>query len=76
MDPTTMRVDELREGDMVDLEGDPFADPDRSEDWLHYEFAVVADTERETDECVRVDCLGVCFGAPPDHRVLVIDRDR
>ena len=69
------RVDALRIGDRVDLEADIFADPyggsdvaDSPHPEFAFEFEVVADIERETPDCIRVDFeSGFSCGFPPDH---------
>lgn len=63
-------VTELREGDLVDLEGDAYAD-DGEHPTLEFEYAlVVGPNERETDECYRVDFDHDSVGFPIDHRVI------
>lgn len=66
------RVADLAEGDLLDLESDPYADPAADDvDWL-YEYGCVMATERETPDCVRVDFTnGESVGFPPDHTVKV-----
>lgn len=69
------RVDQLRPGDRVDLEGDAIADPyENPEDSEHpefqFEFERVLEVERETPDCIRVDFeSGFSCGFPPDHLV-------
>lgn len=62
-------VAELRPGDMVDLEGDLYADPEWSDPGFPHEFATVIGIEREAPDCVRVDFDGGAFGFPPSHMV-------
>lgn len=68
------RVDALEPGDLVDLEGDRYADaPDSESDnsEFEFEFQVVIDVVRETPDCMRVDFeSGSSFGFPPSHEVL------
>ncbi len=81
------RVDELKPGDMVDLQNDRYADPEgfasgggpgfmsercQGYGWA-YEFVEVVETERETPECVRVDFVDCAVGFPPDHLVEVAE---
>lgn len=72
------RVDMLRTGDRVDLEGDIFADPRGGatdslsmEDSDHPEFAMefqtVREIDRESDECICVYFDNFACGFPPDH---------
>lgn len=62
-------VTELREGDLVDLEDDRYADPDRDSRVFPYELAVVLGSEQETPECVRVDFDHDSVGFPTNHYV-------
>jgi hypothetical protein len=69
-----MRVDAIRVSDMVDLEGDSYADPDPTDidsPW-QFEYGAVVSIERETPTCVRLDfhnCESVGF--PPGHMLQV-----
>jgi hypothetical protein len=65
---------DLREGDLVDLQHDPFydretedADPDHDacRMAIEFEYQTVAGIERETPDCVRVDFDGICSGGSP-----------
>ena len=79
MTDVSKRIDELVEGDLVDLCGDRIADQPTDEpdhdvcrSAYEFEYAVVDGTERETPECIRVDFTNTCsVGFPPDHRVPV-----
>jgi hypothetical protein len=65
-----VKVKDLRERDYVDLEGDPYADPQSDKPEYEFEYAIVAGIERETPTCVRVDFeTGNSVGFPPDHEV-------
>jgi hypothetical protein len=57
---------DVREGDMIDLEGDPFAD-DGQHPEHEFEFAIVEGSELETPECIRIDFDSTSVGFPPDH---------
>ena len=78
------RVIDLRVGDRVDLESDPFADPEGYTHGPHnsanpefaFEFLVVEHIARETDDCVRVDFNGFSCGFPPDHWIDVDGEQR
>jgi hypothetical protein len=71
-----MRVDEIRVSDMVDLEGDRYADPHAGtpdSSW-QFEYGAVVDIERETPTCIRLDFHNSeSVGFPPDH-VLKVHR--
>lgn len=69
------RVDALRLGQRVDLEADSIADPhgadgDGDHPEFAFEFETVAEIERESAECIRLDFeSGFSCGFPPDHEV-------
>lgn len=65
-------ISELQSGDLVDLQGDRYAD-NGSHPELEFEYCEVDTVERETADCIRVDFLNICVGFPPDHRVEVVD---
>lgn len=77
--PEWVAVTDLRVGDLVDLEGDPYADPGHGNPDHHcgYEFELthVGDLfgdrpgEHETANCYRLDYEGGACGFPPDHRL-------
>lgn len=74
--PNETRVDALKPGDMIDLEADPYADPDHDKPEFEFEYATVAAIEREAPDCVLVWIEGVdAFGFPPDHRVKLVGYD-
>lgn len=62
-------VADLRPGDLVDLDGDVYADPDRNHPEFEFEFALVDTVERETDSCAVVYFEGFACGFPPQHRL-------
>ncbi len=64
-------IRQLTPGMKVDLEGDRYADPDRSSAALEYELAEVVGINWETASCVRVDTTEGAYGFPPDHSVIV-----
>lgn len=69
----------LAVGDLIDLEGDPFADPHHTDPdhlCLHeFEYVLVGDLfgygpgELETPDCYRLDYEGGACGFPPEHRL-------
>lgn len=68
---------DLRPGDLIDLEGDVFADPARDRADLQFEFQRVERCDREAGDCVAVYIAGVdCFGFPPGHHVRRIAQGR
>lgn len=64
-------VSNLKPGDLVDLEGDAYADVDGAHPEFEFEFQAVVAIERETANCVRVDFETCSFGFPPSHRVVI-----
>jgi hypothetical protein len=67
----TKLVEDLIPGDMVDLEGDTFADPDLCPAF-ECELCLVAGSEQETPKCIRIDFEGLnSIGFPPNHRVKI-----
>lgn len=69
-----LRADQVKSGDMVDLEGDSYADLHKDHTWYPYELALVIDTDQETDTCVCIYFEGATVGFPPDH-ILKVKRD-
>ena len=66
------RIDQLNVGDLVDLEGDPYADPNHTNPAFPFEYAEVCEIERETPNCIAVGFEGFdVVGFPPDHTVEV-----
>jgi len=63
-------VKNLKEGDLIDLEGDDFADPDKSDEMLTYEMSEVFEIEKETEFCTCVYFSNKTVGFPPEHKVL------
>lgn len=71
----TKAVKDLKPGDVIDLEGDPFADPDLCPDF-EYEHVIVAGGELETATCYRLDIEGCnSVGFPSDHMVPYVRHD-
>ena len=67
-----IQVRQLRIGDLVDLEGDGFADPQRKHTQFESELAEVVAIENETPGCIAVSFEGFdTVGFPPDHFVRV-----
>jgi hypothetical protein len=66
-------VKNLKPGMKMDWEGDEFADPDSDNVLLANEYQVVYETEKETDDCIKVvsDADLVC-GFPPEHLIKVV----
>lgn len=65
------KISELEVGDLVDLEGDQFADPKHDNFLFECEYQVVAEIETETPDCTVVYFDGGAFGFPPQHIVEV-----
>ena len=68
----TIAAADIRVGDLVDLEGDAFADPDRDNIFFQSELIEVVEVVRETDECVAIGLEGFdLVGFPPGHHLRV-----
>jgi len=66
----TKRAGEIRPGDIVDLEGDPIADPDGDNACFECEYQTVCQVDRETPDCVVIYLEGASgYGFPPDHPI-------
>lgn len=67
-----IRAIDLIEGDLVDLEGDQYADPDNDNPSYPYLLHTVSYIEQETDNCVAVTFEGgPTVGFPIDHQLRV-----
>ena len=66
-DSQLVKPGDLVDGDLVDLEGDAFSDPDHADMSFPYECERVIGVEQETPACVRVDYENHCCGYPTDH---------
>lgn len=65
-----IQADQVREGDLLDLEGDCYADPDCDHHAFAFEFAeVIEPPVRETADCVLIHTDKGSFGFPPDHEI-------
>ncbi|HTE40289.1 MAG TPA: hypothetical protein VK629_05650 [Steroidobacteraceae bacterium] len=63
---------DIKPGDMLDLEGDQFADPKKDKPFFECELGTVESVERETPDCVAIMIEGVdMFGFPPEHLLCV-----
>jgi len=76
-DEIAVQVKDLREGDLVDLEGDEFFGDNVS---VVFEYGEVAEIIRETDSCIVVGFEGIgTAGYAPDHVMImkrrVVDTD-
>jgi hypothetical protein len=65
-------VEQLRPGQLVDLAGDPFADPHQDHPRYEWEFMEVVEVERESPNCIRVAFEDDSIGFPPSHVLKVI----
>lgn len=60
---------DVREGDLLDFEGDCIADPTGTNSDFMFEFATVEAVERETENCVRIDTDQGSYGFPPNYPI-------
>lgn len=72
-------VEKLKVGDLIDLAGDPYADPKGNNPTFEFEYVNVGDLygesagEQETPKCYRLDYDGGSCGFPTGHRVRKIN---
>ena len=64
-------VKDLKEGDLVDLEGDIYADPDHDKPLLVDTYQEVDRLEPEGEGCICVYFVDFTCAFPPEHRVRV-----
>ena len=62
-------VEDVKEGDILDLEGDSIADPGSTHPLLRNDWQVVVSTERETPECVTIYFPDFTCAFPAGHLV-------
>ncbi len=72
----TIKASELKEGDMIDLEGDKFADPNNDNAALECEYCIVEGIEQETPECIVIYTQHVNVAVPTDHPIKLFARER
>lgn len=68
-------IAELVPGDMVDLQGDRFADPKNNYPPFEFEYSTVMEIDRETPTCIAIYFDGFACGFPPDHQVKFAGHD-
>ncbi|AXK43829.1 hypothetical protein [Erythrobacter aureus] len=75
--PRLVAAKNIREGDVLDLEGDEFADrpTDDHANNFEYEYQPVHEVERETADCIRIGGDGWLVGFPEDHLLKVIPKE-
>ena len=61
---------EIKVGDMIDLEGDTYADPARDHPWMESEYAIVTEVDHETSECVAIGFESFDLVGFPTHHPL------
>jgi hypothetical protein len=72
-----IRAIDLIEGDLVDLEGDQYADPDNDNQIYPYLLHTVSNVEHERNSFDVITCIAVTFeggptiGFPIDHQLRV-----
>lgn len=69
-------VRDLMVGDMIDLAGDQYADPEGDNIAYDCEYAVVCEITRETSSCTVIHCEGgPSIGFPPEHMIPCAGHD-
>lgn len=78
-EPELVAARDLRLGDVLDLEGDEFADKREAPDapsLFEFESAqVIEPSEYEGSACIVIHTDKVSFGCPPDHKVKRLRTD-
>lgn len=70
------RAKNVKVGDLVDLEGDEYADPGNDQPYLQDQYVEVIEVEQETPECVLIAFEGYgLVGFPTLHKLNVVDQD-
>jgi hypothetical protein len=68
-----LAIKDLKEGMLIDLEYDEFADPNGDNSLLANQYLEVAEIEEETPDCIAVHiCSFDTVGFPPNHKVKVV----
>ena len=71
LEPRAIKVEEVQVGDILDLEGVPYLDPD--DQYWEFLYGVVCGVERETPDCIRLDFEETdSIGLPPDLEVRLV----
>jgi hypothetical protein len=79
--PEMIRADAVQVGDLLDLEGDPHADPEKGggielpTNSFEFELAEVTEVVRETADCIRIGGPGFLVGFPVDHMLKRMGHD-
>lgn len=63
------RIEHLIPGDLIDLEGDEYADPHRDQPDLEFEFVEVEAIQKETEDCWTIYSPQGNWAFPPSHKV-------
>lgn len=61
-------VKDVEVGDMIDLEDDPYADPEGNVEFT-FAFAGVDEVEKQDVDCIVLHTTQGSFGFPPDHLI-------
>lgn len=69
------RISELQPGDLVNLEGDHYADNGEHPEF-EFEYAEVGEIELETPTCTVIHFDKISCGFPPNHVVEVMRREK
>lgn len=69
-----VKAKDIQVGMMVDLECDPYADPEGDHPVYECELSLVCEVEHETPTCTLIHFDGSSVGFPPDHELTVMGR--
>ena len=74
--PETVSIVDIRVGDLVDLQGDPIADPGRTHEHYADDLVVVGGTRLRADDSVEISFSdGGLFEFPAGHGLVVWGHD-
>jgi hypothetical protein len=70
----TVEVQDIGIGMLVDLENDPYADPEHRAHIAPYELSRVEDWEIETEDCIVIHFSNTSIGFPREHKLTRVVR--
>jgi hypothetical protein len=65
-------VSDVTPNDVIDLEGDKYADPDGADPIFRFVYAVVGEVEQESPGVLLLHTNHGTFAFPPNHEVTVV----
>jgi hypothetical protein len=62
-----VKARDVREGDLIDMQGDPYFPGEMTQNVAEFEYAEVSGVEWDGPDCVVVHTDQGSFGMPPNH---------